>query len=84
MSAFNNIELQYLESTAILLAEYAQNLANAWSKQYNPEDPQSPGYVEIVTLPSLQNPIYNSERAVLGELIRGMIDPGLSVHSKIC
>lgn len=73
LSAFNNIELQYLESTAILLAEYAQNLANAWSKQYNPEDPQSPGYVEIVTLPSLQNPIYNSERAVLGELIRGMI-----------
>ncbi len=73
LSAFTKVQFDYMASSAILLAEYAGQLANSWSTQYNPEDPTAPGYVQIISNPSLQNPIYTSERAVLEEYIQGMI-----------
>lgn len=73
LSDFNERHVQYLVSTSQLLAEYSGQLAKAWSTQYNPEDPNSPGYASIIGNPSIQNPIYTSERAVLEEYIQGMM-----------
>lgn len=70
---FNSKQLEYLVSVSHLLAEYAAQLSYSWSNQYNPEDPKAPGYAEIIANPSLQNPIYTSERAVLEEYIQGMM-----------
>lgn len=73
LSDFNQIQLDYLVATSTLLSDYAAQLAYAWSNQYNPEDATSPGYTQIIANPSLNNPIYTSERAVLEEYIQGMM-----------
>lgn len=73
LAEFNRVQLDYLVASSTLLAEYAGQLAHAWSTRYNPEDPTAPGYVEIISNPSLQNPIYSSERAVLEEYVQGMM-----------
>ncbi len=73
LSDFNQIQFDYLVASSSLLSEYASQLAYAWSTRYNPEDPQSAGYADIISNPSLQNPIYSSERAVLEEYIQGMM-----------
>ncbi|WP_413290670.1 imelysin family protein [Bdellovibrio sp. HCB337] len=73
LAAFNAKQLQYLQATSTLLAEYTGRLAYAWTNNYDPEIPSAPGYMEIVRNPNMRNPIYTSERAVLEELIRGMM-----------
>jgi putative iron-regulated protein len=73
ISEFSQVQLDYLVATSTLLAEYSGQLAHAWSTQYNPEDSQSGGYADVISNPSLQNPIYSSERAVLEEYIQGMM-----------
>lgn len=73
LAAFNAKQLQYLQATSTLLAEYTGRLAYAWTNNYDPEIPSAPGYMEIIRNPTMRNPIYTSERAVLEELIRGMM-----------
>lgn len=73
LSAFNAKQLQYLQATSTLLAEYTGRLAYAWTNNYDPEIPTAPGYMEIIRNPNMRNPIYTSERAVLEEYIRGMM-----------
>jgi putative iron-regulated protein len=73
LSAFNAKQLQYLQATSSLLAEYTVRLAFAWTNNYDPENPAAPGYMEIIRNPTMRNPIYTSERAVLEELIRGIM-----------
>lgn len=73
LAAFNAKQLQYLQATSALLAEYTGKLAFAWTNNYDPENPSAPGYVEIIRNPTMKNPVYTSERAVLEELIRGMM-----------
>lgn len=73
LSAFNSVQIDYLVASSTILAEHAAQLAYAWSTRYNPEDPTSPGYASVISNPSLQNPIYTSERAVLEEYIQGMM-----------
>lgn len=73
LSDFNQVQIDYLVASSTLLAEYAGQLAYSWSNQYNPEDASSPGYAEVISNPSFQNPIYTSERAVLEEYVQGMI-----------
>lgn len=73
LSAFNAKQLQYLQATSTLLAEYTGRLAHAWTNNYDPENPSAPGYMDIIRNPNMRNPVYTSERAVLEELIRGMM-----------
>lgn len=73
LADFNQTQFDYLLATSSLLAEYSGQLAYAWSTQYNPEDSKSGGYADLISNPSLQNPVYSSERAVLEELIQGMM-----------
>jgi putative iron-regulated protein len=73
LATFNTKQLQYLQATSTLLAEYTGRLAHAWTNNYDPENASAPGYMEIIRNPNLRNPVYTSERAVLEEYIRGMI-----------
>lgn len=73
MAQFNSKQFQYLKATAALLAEYTAQLASAWTTNYDPENPSAPGYVQIISNPTANNPIYSSERAVLEEYVQGML-----------
>lgn len=66
-------QLDYAKAVAALLAEYTANLAHAWSKNHDPENPQAPGYVKIISQPGVNNQFYSSDRAVMEEFIQGMI-----------
>jgi putative iron-regulated protein len=66
-------QLQYLQATSTLLAEYTGRLARAWTTNHDPENPAAPGYAEIIRNPTMRNPFYTSERAVFEEFIRGMM-----------
>jgi putative iron-regulated protein len=72
-SSLNSKQLDYLKATSALLAEYTAKLANAWSTNYDPENPSAPGYAAILANPGLKNPMYSSEFAVLTELVKGMM-----------
>ncbi len=73
VSAFTKKQLEYLVAASSLLAEHTAELARAWSTNYDPEDPSTPGYVQIISQPSFSNPFYSSDRAVMEELIQGMM-----------
>lgn len=64
---------EYLLSTSAVLAEHTAELAHAWSYNYDPENPKAPGYVQIISNPSFNNPFYTSERAVMEEFVQGMM-----------
>lgn len=64
---------EYLLSTSAVLAVHAAELAYAWSHNYDPENPKAPGYVQIISNPSFNNPFYSSERAVMEEFVQGMM-----------
>lgn len=66
-------QIEYLQATTTVLAENTALLASAWESHYDPSDSSTPSYSDILAKPSLKNRFYNSERAVLDELIRGMI-----------
>lgn len=66
-------ELQYLSAVTVVLADHCADLALAWSTNYNPDEPSTPGYVDIISKPSLRNPVYRSEIAVYSEYVRGML-----------
>lgn len=71
--SFTKKQLDYLSAASVLLAEHSRELALAWAKSYDPEDPTTPGYVQVISQPSFTNAFYSSERAVMEELIQGMI-----------
>lgn len=73
LNQFNSKQLQYASASAALLAEYTATLANAWTTNYDPENPTAPGYASIIGNPSANNPLYSSERAVLEEYVQGML-----------
>jgi putative iron-regulated protein len=66
-------QLEYMRSTAIVLAQDTARLARAWTTNYNPDVPSTPGYSQIVAKPNPENPVYPSEQAVLVELVNGML-----------
>jgi putative iron-regulated protein len=66
-------EIQYLVSTAAILSQQTRRLAHAWSKNSNPDDPSTPGFVDIISQPNLNNPFYSSPQAVLIEYVQGML-----------
>ncbi len=66
-------EIEYLVSTATILSQQTQKLEIAWSKNSNPDDPSSPGFVDFISQPNLNNPFYSSTQAVLTEYVRGML-----------
>ncbi len=66
-------ELEYLASTAALLAEKTEQLAYAWSTNANPDDPNVPGFVEIIGRPGSGNPSYPTAQAVLSEYVKGIV-----------
>lgn len=66
-------EMQYLASTAELLADAAHRLSVSWSTQYDPDDANTPGYVQMIMNPgSPHNNFYASQTAVFLELANGM------------
>ncbi len=71
LKEFKDAEYDYLIATSTLLASNAASMAYAWSTKYDPEEP-SPGYVDIISNPSLTNPAYAAENFVLEEYILGM------------
>lgn len=66
-------EFAYLKSTCDILVEKTSQIADAWLKNANPDDPSLPGYVDIISHPGANNPIYPSEQAVLSEYVKGII-----------
>jgi putative iron-regulated protein len=72
-AALTGKELEYLKATSALLAEHTAFLAKAWSTSYDPEVPASPGYVRVISQPGFNNPFYSSDRAVMEELLQGMM-----------
>jgi putative iron-regulated protein len=73
VSALSARELEYLRSTSALLVEKTGQLANAWLKNADPDDSSVPGFVDIISRPSLENPYYPTEQAVLIEFTKGII-----------
>ena len=68
-----NREIEYLVSTAIILNQQTQKLEKAWSTNSNPDDPSTPGFVDYISNPNLNNPYYSSAQAVLVEYVQGML-----------
>jgi putative iron-regulated protein len=66
-------EIQYLVSTATILSQQTRRLEHAWSKNSNPDDPATLGFVDLISQPSLNNPFYSSPQAVLIEYVQGML-----------
>jgi putative iron-regulated protein len=66
-------EIEYLLSTSALLAEKTEQLAKAWSTNANPDDPSTPGFVDIIGRPGPNNPSYPTAQAVLAEYVKGII-----------
>lgn len=73
VSAFTAKQFEYLKATSALLAEHANQLFQAWAKNYDPENPSAPGYVAIISRPGFDNPFYTSDRAVMEEFVQGMM-----------
>lgn len=73
VSALTVKQIEYLRATSTLLAEHTAELARAWSNNYDPENPSAPGYVRMISEPSFSNPFYSSDRAVMEELLQGMM-----------
>ncbi|KYG69406.1 iron-regulated protein A precursor [Bdellovibrio bacteriovorus] len=72
-SALTAKQFEYLKATTALLAENTAYLANSWSKNYDPENPSAPGYVQVISNPGFDNPFYSSDRAVMEEFVQGMM-----------
>lgn len=73
ISAFSQQEFDYLIAAATLHAEYTNKLFYAWTTQADPDDSSMPGYIDVIAKPSLNNPIYSSEQAVLFEYVNGIL-----------
>lgn len=73
VATINAKQFEYLRATTALLAEHTAYLAYSWSTNHDPENPQAPGYVEIISKPNLNNQFYSSERAVMEEFVQGMM-----------
>ncbi|AZZ38209.1 iron-regulated protein A precursor [Bdellovibrio sp. qaytius] len=66
-------QFDYLIATATLHAEYTHKLFYAWTTQADPDDASLPGYIDVISKPGFDNPIYSSEQAVLFEYVNGML-----------
>jgi len=65
------LEREYLAATAEVFADYTQLLASAWTIAQDPNDSNSTPYKDLLLTPS--NDIYSSQKAVIEELVNGMI-----------
>ena len=65
-------ELEYLIAVTTVLAEDTAKLASAWESNWNPDDPSTPGYAQVLANPGNGNPKYATEAAVISELVNGM------------
>lgn len=72
-------QLQYLVAVTEVLAEQTQKLLDSWTVRHDPTDANSKPYVELVSQPGLNNPIYASRSAVLQEYVQGMIKIAVEV-----
>ncbi len=73
ISAFTQAQFDYLIATATLQAEYTAKLEYAWTTQHDPDDASQPGYIDIISKPNLNNPIYSSEQGVMFEYVNGIM-----------
>jgi putative iron-regulated protein len=73
ITSFTQQQFDYLIATATLQAEYTHKLHYAWTTQADPDDSSLPGYVDVISKPGLNNPIYSSEQAVLFEYVNGIL-----------
>lgn len=67
-----NAELTYLKGLGEVFKERTEELVNAWTTQYDPEDDNSGPYINELTSPGSAS-VYKSYAAVMEELINGMI-----------
>lgn len=72
-STLTKKELEYAKASSVLLAEYTAKLTYAWTNNYDPEIPTAPGYINMISQPGDSNHFYSTERAVMEELIQGMM-----------
>lgn len=73
IASFNQPQFDYLIATATLQAEYTHKLHYAWTTQADPDDASQPGFIDVISKPGLNNPIYSSEQAVLFEYVNGIL-----------
>lgn len=73
IASFTQAQFDYLIATATLQAEYTHKLHYAWTTQADPDDSSLPGYIDVISKPGLNNPIYSSEQAVMFEYVNGMM-----------
>ena len=73
IASFTQQQFDYLIATATLQAEYTHKLHYAWTTQADPDDSSMPGYIDVISKPGLDNPIYSSEQAVLFEYVNGIL-----------
>lgn len=73
IASFNQAQFDYVIATATLQAEYTHRLHYAWTTQADPDDSTLPGYIDVISKPGLNNPIYSSEQAVMFEYVNGIL-----------
>lgn len=73
VASFTQAQFDYLIATAVLQAEYTQKLHYAWTTQADPDDASLPGYIDVISKPGFDNPIYSSEQAVMFEYVNGIL-----------
>jgi putative iron-regulated protein len=72
INLFTPREFDYLKATTQIMVNQTTMLTDAWTKNADPDQPEMPGFIEFITKPSADNPYYQSEKAVLNELVLGM------------
>lgn len=65
-------EKHYLRAASELLVEHVSLLLYAWTKNYDPENPSSWPYIDVISRPGVDNPAYTTDEAVIQELVGGI------------
>lgn len=66
-------EFDYLSAASTLLVEQVDLLIYAWTTHLDPEDLNSPAYIDVISKPGPHNTTYSTEEAVLAELGNGVV-----------
>lgn len=66
-------EFQYVSAATTLLVEQTDLLLTAWISHSDPEDVNSPAYVQVISQPGANNAFYTSEEAVIEEFANGIV-----------
>jgi putative iron-regulated protein len=72
-AALTTRELEYLQAVSQIMVDQTTLLSDSWTKNADPDQPNLPGFGQLLTQPGPNNPYYKSEKAVLNELVLGMV-----------